>query len=231
MKQKRIYALLIDLLIIAVVVLVVLLIGVFVLHTDFLAVFYPAMALGLLLLLLKDLTRGRSPGKYFMGLRIDNVTHQAVLILRNILLIVFPLEGLVFIFQDNRIGDTLFKTKVVVDEHNTFKRNTEILAGVFIALAFVYLSVMYMAGFYIRQRQEYIITEAFVYGSKAIQERTGKIIKMSKVPNYNVSNKNGEMQVRIITTVYGRKDNAEIEIFLNKNETGEWVVNHYEYKE
>jgi len=231
MKQKRIYALLIDLLIIAIPFVLALLIGVFVLNKDFLSVFYPAMALGLLLLLLKDLAGGRSLGKYFIGLHIENVTNKSVLVLRNIPLIVFPLEGIVFLFQDSRIGDTLFKTQVVADEQPTFKRNTELLAGVFIVAAFVYLSVKSLAGHYVRQRQEYILTEAFVYGSKAIQEKTGKIIKMSKVPRYSIKRKEGQTEVRIETTVYGSKDNAKMDIFLKKNEAGEWEVSHYDYKE
>ena len=73
--------------------------------------------------------------------------------------------------------------------------------------------------------------EAFVFGSKAIQEKTGEVVRLGKIPRYNISKRNGIMDVRIETKVYGKKENADLIIFLTKNEGENWVVKDFKYAE
>lgn len=230
MPQKRIYAFLIDFLISSVPTVLLMDLGIFVWKQSFETIIYPAAGILLLLLILKDIRRGQSPGKYFMGLGIENKTAKPInLILRNISLLVLPLDVFIFFLMDKRIGDVLFKTEVLVKEHTTMKRGTELMIGVFVSVLILYMSVTNLLGLYIRQKQEYIIMEAFVFGSKAIQEKTGEVIRTSTLPRYNLSRKDGKTKVRIETKVYGKKENADLVIFLEKKDDGEWVVEDYRY--
>jgi uncharacterized RDD family membrane protein YckC len=232
MQQKRIYAFLIDLLITTTPAALLMDLGIFVLDLDFETMIYPTLALILILLIIKDIRKGQSPGKYFMGLIVENKSGQAInLILRNTGLILLPVEVLFYFIFDKRIGDILFKTEVIETEQTTIKRSTELMIGIFVILLVLYLSATNLAGLYIRQKQEYILMEAFVFGSKAIQAKTGEIIKMGKIPRYNISKKDGRTNVRIETKIYGKKENADLIIFLTKKEGGEWVVSDYKYAE
>jgi uncharacterized RDD family membrane protein YckC len=232
MPQKRIYAFLIDFLISSVPAVLLLDLSIFVWKQGFETMIYPVLGLMLFLLIIKDVRKGQSPGKYFMGLGIENKTAKPInLILRNISLLVLPLDVFIFFLLDKRIGDILFKTEVLVKEDTTMKRGTELMIGVFVSLLILYLSVTNLLGLYIRQKQEYIIMEAFVSGSKAIQEKTGEVIRTGTLPRYNLSRKDGKTKVRIETKVYGKKENANLIIYLEKKEGGEWVVKDYKYAE
>lgn len=232
MPQKRIYAFLIDFLIAIVPAVLLMDLGIFVWKLEFEIIIYPALALMTALLIIKDSRKGQSLGKYFMGLSVDNKSGKTInYIFRNVSLVLLPLEAFIFFLLDKRIGDILFKTEVVATEQTTMKRGTELIAGIFVILLILYLSGTNLIGLYIRQKQEYILTEAFVFGSKAIQQKTGEIVRMGKIPRYNISKRNGQTDVRIETKVYGKKENADLIIFLTKKEGGEWVVKDFKYAE
>ncbi|RYU94226.1 RDD family protein [Emticicia agri] len=232
MQQKRLYAFLIDFLIATVPAALLMDVEIFAWKLDFETAIYPPLGLIMILLILKDVRKGQSPGKYFMGLVVENKSGQSAnFILRNISLLLLPVEGFIWLVFDKRMGDILCRTEVIAAEQTTIKRSTELLAGIFVILLVLYLSVTNLLGLYIRQKQEYILTEAFVFGSKAIQEKTGEVIKMGKIPRYNISKRDGQTHVRIETKVYGKKENADLIIFLTKKEGGEWVVQDYKYAE
>ncbi|HEY1054635.1 MAG TPA: RDD family protein [Emticicia sp.] len=232
MQQKRIYAFLIDFLIAAVPAVLLMDLEIFVWKLDFETAIYPALVLVIVLLIMKDSRKGQSPGKYFMSLKVENKSGKtANFILHNIGLIVFPLDILSFFVLEKRIGDMPGKTGVVSATQANLKTSVQLLASIFVILLILYLSGINLIGLYIRQKQEYIITEAFVFGSKAIQEKTGEIIRMGKIPRYNISKHDGQTDVRIETKVYGKKENADLIIFLTKKEGGEWVITDYKYAE
>lgn len=232
MQQKRTYAFLIDLLISTAPAALLMDLGIFVWKLSFETMIYPALILMLILLIIKDIIKGQSPGKYFIGLSVENKSGKPInLILRNISLIVLPADVFFFFLRDKRIGDVLFKTEVLATDQTSMKRGTEMMAGIFVTLMILYVSGVNLIGLYIRQKQEYVLTEAFVAGSKAIQEKTGEVIRMGKIPRYNISKKNGQTNVRIETKVYGKKENADLIIFLEKKDGGEWVVKDYKYAE
>ncbi|MBA4849288.1 RDD family protein [Emticicia sp. BO119] len=232
MQQKRIYAFLIDFLISSVPAVLLMDMEIFVWKLDFETSIYLPIVVIIGLLIIKDIRKGQSPGKFYIGLVVVNKSGNVVdLILRNMSLILFPAEALVWFIFDKRIGDVLFKTKVEVIDQTTVKRSAELMAGIFVILLVLYLSITNLIGLYIRQKQEYILTEAFVFSSKAIQEKTGEVIRMGKVPRYNISKRNGETNVRIETKIYGKKENVDLIIFLTKKEGEEWVIKDYKYAE
>ena len=69
------------------------------------------------MLLLKDAIRGRSIGKKLCKLKIlyanGETANKVQLILRNITLLIWPIELILFIVIKNRLGDILSRTVVV----------------------------------------------------------------------------------------------------------------------
>lgn len=77
------------------------------------------MNLCVILILFKDLLfKNKSIGKKIMGIEIRNNNNKIpsfpILILRNITIIIWPIECLLILLKMNRIGDIIFKTKVVL---------------------------------------------------------------------------------------------------------------------
>lgn len=259
MQQKRIYAFLIDLLIASVPAFIFMDYSVFVKGISIEPVMYLSIFILIILLIFKDIRKGQSLGKYSMGLRVayrpdtligkykpgkiirkyksDNgsIMHKfgkaISLILRNITLLLAPLELLVFLTFDRRIGDFLFRTEVKATEQTTNRSGTPLIAGIFVMLLFLYLSGTNLIGLYIREKPEYILSEAFIYSSKVIKEKTGDVIGLGKIPKYTINNHDGQTDVMIHTKVYGKKENLKLIIFLTKKGEAEWKVTNYKYDE
>ncbi|AGA59275.1 MAG: RDD family protein [Thermobacillus sp.] len=83
------------------------------------SVMYLAMIPAIALLLLRDCLNGRSPGKRLLKLRVvdadrGTMPEQRRLILRNVTLLILPVDLLVFLIsRGRRIGDFLSGTQVV----------------------------------------------------------------------------------------------------------------------
>ncbi len=101
-----------------------------------------------LVLLFKDIS-GRSLGKILLGMtikKIDNMEQQptlAVLIKRNLMLLMFPVEGVV-ILRDNyarRLADKWFGT-VVIDDRNALRGTLRILLGNIILFGFFSIAII-----------------------------------------------------------------------------------------
>lgn len=230
MPQKRIYAFLIDLLIAAVPTALLTDLAVFVWKVDFNLILYPAAAVLILLLMLKDIRKGQSPGKYFMNLEVVSKSGKSLpFLLRNIFLLILPVDIFLFLVLDKRIGDIVFKTAVVANEHTTIKKTTQLMATIFVTLLALYMSAYELGGLYIRQRQEYIIMDAFIHGSKVIQEKTGEIIKLDKNPGFSFKKHKGQIDLRVQTKVYGKKEDVDLIIFMSKKDGEEWAVKDFKY--
>ncbi len=84
--------------------------------------FYMYLLFGLFLFLLKDLVfRNASIGKRALNLEIlksDNtVPSVSTLILRNIFVFLWPIDAILILANKRKIGDIIFKTKVVEKEY------------------------------------------------------------------------------------------------------------------
>lgn len=139
--RKRILAMIIDYLIISLIISLIVHVPLFVyayiskpeldiLFDDTLFTFI--MGLCLILILFKDLLfKNKSIGKKIMGIEIrDNnnkIPSFPILIFRNITVIIWPIECLLILLKKNRIGDTIFKTKIVLTENldNIYNQQNE----------------------------------------------------------------------------------------------------------
>ena len=116
MKRKRIIACLIDFIII---IFLVNILG-YVVEGDivFSKYFWNIMIVLLFIyILLKDIMfRNQSIGKKMMNISIKNMDNTlpkiSVIVLRNLTLVLWSIEGIVLLISNKRIGDILLKTKV-----------------------------------------------------------------------------------------------------------------------
>ncbi|GMK48628.1 hypothetical protein PghCCS26_57580 [Paenibacillus glycanilyticus] len=82
-------------------------------------IFYPLLFLVLFVISNRDLIGGRSIGKRIVGLGVrdysnpDNTPGKWRLFLRNISLIVWPVELFLLLIKGRRLGDLIMKTKVI----------------------------------------------------------------------------------------------------------------------
>jgi uncharacterized RDD family membrane protein YckC len=94
----------------------------------------------------KDIIGGQSIGKRFFKLKVvnnkinegekvvENLELNSIrLILRNLFVYIWPIEILLLMYQDKRLGDAIIKTKVVSfdNQRNTIK-NRDIIKNLFI---------------------------------------------------------------------------------------------------
>lgn len=77
------------------------------------------MTLGIIYYLLKDIYRGRSIGKRFVGIAIrdiensNNIPGIIRLIIRNLTVLIWPFELIIMLLTNRRIGDRIAKTIVI----------------------------------------------------------------------------------------------------------------------
>jgi len=116
-RIKRLLSGYIDLILIIVIanLIVWILSGNLFYSTEFEYILYFLATIGILT---KDLIfRNKSIGKKILGLEVknnDNTTSSILkIILRNITYVFWPIEGLIVLISNKRIGDIVFKTKVV----------------------------------------------------------------------------------------------------------------------
>lgn len=80
--------------------------------------FNTIIGFGMIYYLLKDIFKGRSIGKRLIGLRVvdinntNDVPGKIRLVVRNITVLIWPIELLILIFKHRRIGDIITKTNV-----------------------------------------------------------------------------------------------------------------------
>lgn len=80
--------------------------------------FYSILALGMIYFLLKDIYQGRSIGKRVLGIAVRDIGNPSAkpgtlrLVVRNITVILWPVELLLLILKRRRIGDIIARTQV-----------------------------------------------------------------------------------------------------------------------
>lgn len=86
--------------------------------------FYPLLAVALIIFYMKDLFGGRSIGKRIFKLAVRDINnfnetpHGFRLFIRNISLIIWPVELIFFLITKKRIGDLVGRTQVIRIEQN-----------------------------------------------------------------------------------------------------------------
>lgn len=117
-KLKRLVAFMIDYYLILMICLIPYMIVNIMSLTVLSSLWYLLVLLFIILFLLKDLLfRNKSIGKKFLKLEIVTLEEKKpsirILILRNIFLIMWPVDIFLWIIFNKRVGDFIFQTKVI----------------------------------------------------------------------------------------------------------------------
>lgn len=191
---------------------------------------FSVMVLGFILYFAKDSFKGISPGKWVMGIMVrDNNNQNEIpsfgrLYLRNLFLIIWPVEFIVLATSDQkkRLGDKVTKT-IVVKNPNKPKQLPRILALVTLGVIF-FVFVFLFAGNAMKNSDAYKVSINEIEKNEEIITETGGIKGYGMMPTGNVSISNGKGQAQFEIKVLGNTKDLNINLYLEKEPNGQWKL-------
>jgi hypothetical protein len=146
------------------------------------------------------------------------------LILRNIFLLIWPIEFLILITNKakKRLGDKYLKT-LVLENPNKAKRHIRILA--LIIIGFVIFGVTTLTtSFILKKSDAYIVAVKEIEKIENIQKETGGIIGYGSFPKGNIQIINDYGQAVIEIDVLGKNKDVRANVILEKNSGENWRI-------
>lgn len=194
--------------------------------TIMLAVMLP----GFLLYFAKDSIKGVSVGKWIMGIMVrdDNnkteVPSSGRLLLRNLMIIIWPIEFIVWVTNDQkkRLGDIVAKT-VVLKNPNKSTKFPRILALIGVGVIF-FVFVFLFVGSAMKNSEAYKVAIREIEKNEQIITETGGIKGYGMMPTGNVSISNGRGQAQLEIKVLGNSKDLNIIMYLEKEPNGQWKL-------
>lgn len=206
----------------------------------------------LLTYIFKDIFNGRSLGKRLFRLGVRCIEDPSILpnkwrlLLRNITLIIWPIEFFIIIFSPTgiRLGDRLAKTIVVkLDKEDgdyknleEYKERYEENKGIstkkilkiiaFSTGAFIMAIILFIGGigFTIKNNSSYKTAISYIENSKEIISETGEIKGYGFMPTGSISISNGYGEAELIIKVKGEKSDIRLFMRLSKKPNSEWQI-------
>ncbi|AMM52813.1 hypothetical protein TH61_07370 [Rufibacter sp. DG15C] len=189
---------------------------------------------GFILYFLKDSIKGRSLGKWSMGLMIrknhdtTEVPSLGSLFVRNLFLIIWPIEALVLLASQGkrRIGDRVTNSVVLIDPEKPaqWKRMLPLIGACF---AFCFFILMFV-GVAIKSSDAYKTAIDGIEQDKELQKETGGIIGYGWMPSGNISIKNGYGEGQLQIHVKGKERDVNVQVYLTKDANHGWEVEEIE---
>jgi uncharacterized RDD family membrane protein YckC len=178
----------------------------------------------------KDFLNGISLGRWIMGIMVRDanskaeVPSKAKLFIRNLLIIIWPIEFLVLAFNKDkkRLGDNYTKTIVLKNPDKAVK-SYRIIALVFIFLVFFGFTTLF-TGTALKSSEAYKIAIHNIENNTDILKETGGIKGYGSFPKGNINVTNGFGQAGLEIKVIGNTRDMEVSIFLEKKPNGIWTV-------
>jgi uncharacterized RDD family membrane protein YckC len=189
----------------------------------------------LLLIILKDLVRGKSLGKWLMDLAVrdskDTTKTPSLfrLLLRNVPLPIWFVE-LFFLIRSTkgqRIGDTLAGT-IVVDNPQKISKSARIYASIIVLVFFLYaiLSIFIDVLTKLKETTAYKTAIQVIEKQADIQEKAGGISAYGMIPTgrvYTLKKRGIEMgQAYFQIYVIGKQESFYVDISLEKESNTTW---------
>jgi uncharacterized RDD family membrane protein YckC len=183
-----------------------------------------------ILYFVKDSIKGISIGKWIMGIMIrDENDHSKIpsfgrLFLRNLFIIIWPIEFIVLVTNNEkkRLGDKIAKT-VVVKNPNKSTKLPQILTliGVgFTFCVFVFLIVAYS----MKNSDAYKTAVSEIEKNKQIITETGGVKGYGMMPTGSISISNGQGQAQLEIKVLGNTKDVNVSVYLEKQPNEEWKL-------
>ncbi len=238
-RKKRIAAFLIDHFIVTLLLVVI----VFVTNPDFFGSNDPhintaALLCGVVVLFLffaKDSFKGAGLGKRMMGIMVSD-KHQPGsvpsfwrLLIRNLLLIFWPVEFIVLCVDINkeRLGDKIAET-IVLDNPRPNKKTLKITGLAATGLVAILL-VVFFIGNVIKNTDAYKAAIQQIEATPEIMEATGGITGYGILPEGNIQITDDSGQAEFFVKVFGKEKNMEVYISLEKKPQEQWKTRKMEY--
>ena len=186
--------------------------------------------LGCMLYFAKDCYKGRSIGKWIMGIKVsdeenaDQVPSFGRLFLRNLFLIVWPIEFLVLATskQKKRLGDRVAKTVVLKypSEGSKMLRIVVLISLMVLFVVFVFITIAST----MKKSEAYKITTTEIEQNEYLMNEIGTVVNYGMFPTGNISVTNGYGQALVEIKVIGEKKTVQVVAYLEKEPTGVWQL-------
>jgi uncharacterized RDD family membrane protein YckC len=185
---------------------------------------------GFLLYFAKDFINGISPGRWVAGIMVrssldwNQVPSRSQLFVRNLFMIIYPVEAIVMISNPDklRLGDKSQKTVVLrnPNESDLWKRLCAVAAIGILFFSFIFLFV----GNALKSSEAYKIAVSEIESDSEIIERTGGIVGYGLMPAGQMSTNSTGGSASLVITVKGEKEDVKVEAILEKDFKGEWTL-------
>jgi uncharacterized RDD family membrane protein YckC len=183
---------------------------------------------GLILYFTKDSLRGISIGKWIMGIMVRDENNQSEipsfgrLFLRNLLIVIWPIEFIVLATSDQkkRLGDKITKA-VVLKNPNKPTKLPRILALIAVGVMF-FVFVFFFAGSAMKSSDAYKVAISEIEKNERIINETGGIKGYGMMPTGNISTSNGQGQAQLEIKVLGNTKDLNVSVYLEKESDGQW---------
>ena len=185
---------------------------------------------GLLIYFAKDSIKGISLGKWIMGIMVRdskvpiNVPSFGMLLLRNLLMIIWPVELIVLIVSDKkkRIGDNIANT-IVVKNPNKPSKFPRILSLIGVGVTFIFFIILF-AGNAMKSSDAYKVAIAKIERTDEILKETGGITGYGFMPSGSVSTENGNGEADLTIKVLGKEKDLSVDVYLTKKPNEDWQL-------
>lgn len=194
-----------------------------------------SIPLGLIFYFGKDSINGTSFGKWIMGITVrkeisSNESASLVnLFIRNITLIIWPLEFIVIVFNKNkqRLGDQIAKT-LVYKNPNKSKKLPRIISIIGLGIIFFVFILSFVASS-LKTSNAYKLAISEIENNQEINKTVGNIVDYGWMPTANVRVTNGEGTATYDIKVIGEKKEINVQVELIKPKDGEWEITSFNY--
>jgi len=194
-----------------------------------------SIPLGLTFYFGKDAINGVSFGKWIMGIVVRKESSSIEspslmnLFIRNITLIIWPLEFIVIIFnkKKQRLGDKIAKTLVYKNPNKT-KKLPRILSVIGLGIIFFAFILSFVAST-LKTSNAYKLAITEIENNNEIKQKVGEIKDYGWMPTGNVNITNGEGTATYDINVIGDKEEMNVQVELIKPKDGNWKITSFNY--
>ena len=189
------------------------------------------MTSGLLLYFAKDSIKGISIGKWIMGIIVRSEENPnetpsfARLLLRNLFIIIWPVEFFVLASNDQnkRIGDYVAKTMVIKKLNRPSSKPLRILALIGIGVLF-FVSLSIGVTSVMKSSDAYKVATKEIEHNRDIINETGGIKGYGSMPEAHINMSNGQGQAAFELEVLGNRKDVTVIVYLEKKLNEDWKV-------
>lgn len=178
----------------------------------------------------KDLMNGISLGRWIIGIMVrdenksNEIPSKTRLIIRNLFLLIWPIELLVLAINDDkkRLGDKVVKTTVLYNP-NKAKKSYRIVSLLVIGFVFFGFTILF-SGTALKSSEAYKTAVQNIENNLEIRNEIGGIEGYGLFPTGNINVTNGIGKAGLQIKVIGKTKDLDITVFLAKEPKGEWTV-------